>query len=134
MMEAARSSKTLVYIQLRTLQYIPEGSELHTPLGASLPQFVKNHRLTIVAQWFCSSCNTHTLRLFHSSKEGHSDVHAVLRPRWHIHRRENLITHKPQTCNILTSVAIDRQGRAWPTLTYQTLGTVLTGLKQTKPL
>jgi hypothetical protein len=30
MMEAARTSETSVYIQLRTLQYIPEDSELHS--------------------------------------------------------------------------------------------------------
>jgi len=30
MMEAARTSETLVDIQLKTRQYIPEGSELHT--------------------------------------------------------------------------------------------------------
>jgi hypothetical protein len=30
MMEAARASETSVDIQLRTLQYIPEDSELHT--------------------------------------------------------------------------------------------------------
>jgi hypothetical protein len=30
MMEAARTSETSVDIQLRTLQYIPEVSELHT--------------------------------------------------------------------------------------------------------
>jgi hypothetical protein len=30
MMEAARTSETSVDIQLRTRQYIPEGSELHT--------------------------------------------------------------------------------------------------------
>jgi hypothetical protein len=30
MMEAARTSETLVDIQLRTRQYIPEDSELHT--------------------------------------------------------------------------------------------------------
>jgi hypothetical protein len=30
MMEAARTSETSVYIQLRTRQYIPEDSELHT--------------------------------------------------------------------------------------------------------
>jgi hypothetical protein len=29
-MEAARTSKTSVDIQLRTLQYIPEDSEIHT--------------------------------------------------------------------------------------------------------
>jgi hypothetical protein len=30
MMEAARTSETSVHIQLRTWQYIPEDSELHT--------------------------------------------------------------------------------------------------------
>jgi hypothetical protein len=30
MMEAARTSETSVYIQLRTRQFIPEDSELHT--------------------------------------------------------------------------------------------------------
>jgi hypothetical protein len=30
MMDAARTSETSVDIQLRTRQYIPEGSELHT--------------------------------------------------------------------------------------------------------
>jgi hypothetical protein len=30
MMEAARISETLVNVQLRTLQYIPEDSKLHT--------------------------------------------------------------------------------------------------------
>jgi hypothetical protein len=30
MIEAARTSETSVYIQLRTRQYIPEDSELHT--------------------------------------------------------------------------------------------------------
>jgi hypothetical protein len=30
MMEAARISEKLVYIQLRTRQYIPDDSELHT--------------------------------------------------------------------------------------------------------
>jgi hypothetical protein len=45
MMEAARTSETSVDIQLRTWQYIPEDSELHT----SRRQNLKSHFFIIVA-------------------------------------------------------------------------------------
>jgi hypothetical protein len=41
MMEAARASKTSVDIQLRTRQYIPEDSELHTRRHENL----KSHKI-----------------------------------------------------------------------------------------
>jgi hypothetical protein len=44
-MEAARTSETSVDIQLRTQQYIPEDSELHTRSRENL----KSHM-----NWFCS--------------------------------------------------------------------------------
>jgi hypothetical protein len=42
-METARTSETSVDIQLRTRQYIPEGSELHTRRRENL----KSHRLSV---------------------------------------------------------------------------------------
>jgi hypothetical protein len=44
MMEAARTSETSVNIQLRTWQYIPEDSELHTRHHENL----KSHMPTVV--------------------------------------------------------------------------------------
>jgi succinate dehydrogenase/fumarate reductase-like Fe-S protein len=41
MMEAAPTSETLVYIQLRTRQYIPEESELHTGRRENLKFHIK---------------------------------------------------------------------------------------------
>jgi hypothetical protein len=41
MMEAARISETLVDIQLRTRQYIPEDSELHTRRRENLNSHIK---------------------------------------------------------------------------------------------
>jgi hypothetical protein len=42
MMEVARTSETSVDIQLRTRQYIPEDSELHTRRRESLKSHVSN--------------------------------------------------------------------------------------------
>jgi hypothetical protein len=47
MMEAARTSKTSVDIQLRTWQYIPEDSELHTRCRENL----KSHTRDIMFSW-----------------------------------------------------------------------------------
>jgi hypothetical protein len=44
MMEAARSSETSVYIQLKTRQYIPDDSELHTRRRENL----KSHKVSSV--------------------------------------------------------------------------------------
>jgi hypothetical protein len=44
MMEAAPTSETSVDIQLRTRQYIPEDSELHT----CRPENLKSHNLSVV--------------------------------------------------------------------------------------
>jgi hypothetical protein len=44
--QAARTSETSVYIQLRTRQYIPEDSELHTRHRENL----KSHKLNKLAQ------------------------------------------------------------------------------------
>jgi hypothetical protein len=44
MMEAARTSETSVDIQLRTRQYIPEDSELHTRCRENL----KSHSILVV--------------------------------------------------------------------------------------
>jgi hypothetical protein len=44
MMEAARTSEMSVYIQLRTWQYIPEDSELHTRCHENL----KSHKVLVV--------------------------------------------------------------------------------------
>jgi hypothetical protein len=43
MMEAARISETSVDIQLRTRQYIPEDSELHTRRRENLKSHIKIH-------------------------------------------------------------------------------------------
>jgi hypothetical protein len=45
MMEAARTSETSVDIQLRTLQYIPEDSELHTRRRENLKSHIAIHQL-----------------------------------------------------------------------------------------
>jgi hypothetical protein len=42
MMEAARTSETSVDIQLRTRQYIPEDSELHTRRRENLKSHILN--------------------------------------------------------------------------------------------
>jgi hypothetical protein len=42
MMEAAYTSETSVYIQLRTRQYIPEDSELHTRRRENLKSHIIN--------------------------------------------------------------------------------------------
>jgi hypothetical protein len=42
MMEAARTSETSVNIQLRTRQYIPEDSDLHTCRRENLKSHIKN--------------------------------------------------------------------------------------------
>jgi hypothetical protein len=42
MMEATRTSETSVDIQLRTRQYIPEDSELHTRRRENLKSHIKN--------------------------------------------------------------------------------------------
>jgi hypothetical protein len=47
-MDAARTSETSVYIQLRTRQYIPEDSELHTPRSENL----KSHIFLMFVQLF----------------------------------------------------------------------------------
>jgi hypothetical protein len=50
MMEAARTSETSVDIQLRTRQYIPEDSELHTSRRENLKSHmceVTNHTLKL---------------------------------------------------------------------------------------
>jgi hypothetical protein len=47
-MEAARTSETLVDIQLRTLQYIPEDSELHTRRRENL----KSQKLRIISAFW----------------------------------------------------------------------------------
>jgi hypothetical protein len=51
MMEVARTSETSVDIQLKTRQYIPEYSELHTRRSENLkskilPEFFKKHLIT----------------------------------------------------------------------------------------
>jgi hypothetical protein len=51
MIEAARTSETSVDIQLRTRQYIPEDSELHTRHRENL----KSHRLFMLI-FFISDC------------------------------------------------------------------------------
>jgi hypothetical protein len=43
MMEAARTSETSVDIQLRTRQYIPEDSELHTRRRENLKSHTSGH-------------------------------------------------------------------------------------------
>jgi predicted P-loop ATPase/GTPase len=51
MMEAARTSEKSVEIQLRTWQYIPEDSELHTRRRENL----KSHMLTSVLLFACET-------------------------------------------------------------------------------
>jgi hypothetical protein len=46
MMEAARTFETSVDIQLRTRQYIPEDSELHTRR-----ENLKSHPLELIKMW-----------------------------------------------------------------------------------
>jgi hypothetical protein len=56
MMEAARTSETSVDIQLRTRQYIPEDSELHTRRRENL----KSHRLMLFREIIAVSTENHT--------------------------------------------------------------------------
>jgi hypothetical protein len=48
MMEAARTSETSVGIQLRTRQYIPEDSELHTRRRGNLKSHIVEYSLCTV--------------------------------------------------------------------------------------
>jgi hypothetical protein len=51
MMEAARTSETSVDIQVRTRQYIPEDSELHTRLRENLKS---DQCFVVVVLGFCA--------------------------------------------------------------------------------
>jgi hypothetical protein len=46
MMEAARTSETSIDIQLRTRQYIPEDSELHTMTWSTIAENLRNNGIS----------------------------------------------------------------------------------------
>jgi hypothetical protein len=52
MMEAARTSETSVDIQLKTWQYIPENSELHTRRHENLKCHMDNILYTMLKRFF----------------------------------------------------------------------------------
>jgi hypothetical protein len=55
LMEAARKSESSVYIQLRTRQYIPEDSELHTRRRENLNVGNTTFLLSVLVEWL-NSC------------------------------------------------------------------------------
>jgi hypothetical protein len=57
MMEAARTSETSVDIELRTWQYIPKDSELHTPLGYVRFQVLMAGSIKMTVSWVTAPSN-----------------------------------------------------------------------------
>jgi hypothetical protein len=74
MMEAARTSETSVYIQLRTRQYIPEDSELHTRCHGNL----KSYNITKSLSY--KSITIISFKLFVNEMVS---LHYVLQNKWH---------------------------------------------------